>query len=88
MLQLVLTHEQFAWLRTISELIVRIDELLEPDEPAPPGDVDVFIARARSLLLAADAGSEFGRKYLDALQRQPDAVFAHKEAGRILSDGG
>src|SRR5687768_4258510 len=66
MLQLVLNHQQFAWLRTISELIVRTDELLELDEPPTPDEVAVFIARARSLLLAADAGSEFGRKYLDA----------------------
>jgi hypothetical protein len=88
MLQLVLSHEQFAWLRTISELIVRTDELLELDEPLTADDVAVFIARTRSLLLGTDAGTEFGRKYLDALQRQPDAVFAHKEASRILSDGG
>ena len=28
LLQLVINHEQFAWLHTISELIVRIDEML------------------------------------------------------------
>ena len=29
MLQLVINHEQFAWLRPVSELIVRIDEMLD-----------------------------------------------------------
>ena len=34
-LQLVLGHEQFAWLRPYSGLIVRIDEWLASDAPAP-----------------------------------------------------
>jgi hypothetical protein len=87
MLQLVLSHEQFAWLRTISGLIVRTGELLELDAFPTADDVAAFIARARSLLRDTDAGTEFGRKYRDALQRQPDAVLAHKDANRILSDG-
>ncbi|HEX8747210.1 MAG TPA: hypothetical protein VF717_08415, partial [Pyrinomonadaceae bacterium] len=33
LLQLVLNDEQFAWLRFFSELIVRIDEMLDADEP-------------------------------------------------------
>src|SRR4030088_390798 len=32
LLQLVISHEQFAWLHTISELIVRIDEMPSPKE--------------------------------------------------------
>ena len=34
-LQLVLSHEQFAWLRPYSGLIVRIDEWIASDAPAP-----------------------------------------------------
>ena len=31
LLQLVLNHEQFAWLRIISTLVVQIDEVLDAD---------------------------------------------------------
>ncbi|HEY9619769.1 MAG TPA: hypothetical protein V6C78_05340, partial [Crinalium sp.] len=33
LLQLVINHDQFAWLHRLSELIVQIDELLHADEP-------------------------------------------------------
>lgn len=32
LLQLVISHEQFAWLHRLSELIIQIDELLHADE--------------------------------------------------------
>jgi len=38
LLQLVLNHEQFAWLRIISALVVQIDEMLDADEPAGAAD--------------------------------------------------
>ena len=33
LLQLVINHEQFAWLHAFSELIVRINEMLDGEEP-------------------------------------------------------
>src|ERR1044072_91845 len=50
LLQLVLNDEQFAWLRYISELIVRIDELLDTDEPVAAEDAESLIAQGRALL--------------------------------------
>jgi hypothetical protein len=40
LLQLVINHEQFAWLHRLSELIVQIDELLHADEPVTTDDRD------------------------------------------------
>ena len=34
LLQLVINHAQFGWLRMISALVVEIDEILNGDEPA------------------------------------------------------
>ena len=88
LLQLVINHEQFAWLHAISELIVRMDELLDADEPATTDDAESLLAEARELLKPSETGSEFGRRYYAALQREPDAVLAHREATTALSDGG
>jgi hypothetical protein len=87
LLQLVISHEQFAWLHAISETIVRIDELLESDEPTAADDARQLIAQARALV-PSEEGDEFARKYHSALQRQPDAVLAHREVTRLLSADG
>lgn len=84
LLQLVINHEQFAWLRYISELIVRIDEMLYADEPVTAYEAESLLAQARSLLKPAEEGNDFERRYFAALQREPDAVLAHSEAAKIL----
>jgi hypothetical protein len=85
MLQLVISNPQFAWLRRISELIVQIDELLESDHATASASAADLMRQMRLLLAPGDATDEFARKYQDALQRQPDAVLAHKEVTAILS---
>jgi hypothetical protein len=85
MLQLVISNPQFAWLRRISELIVQIDELLESDHATASAGAADLMRQMRLLLAPGDATDEFARKYQDALQRQPDAVLAHKEVTAILS---
>jgi hypothetical protein len=87
MLQLVINHEQFAWLRPVSELIVRIDEMLDADEPATEDDADALLAQARALLKPSESGGGFGQKYFAAIQRSPDVVLAHREVTRLLSAG-
>src|SRR5713101_8591290 len=49
LLQLVLNHAQFAWLRQISALVVQIDEMLAAEEPATESDVDNLLDQARLL---------------------------------------
>jgi hypothetical protein len=78
LLQLVINHEQFAWLHTISELIVRIDEMLDPKEPSTAEDATALLSYARELLTPAEAGTEFQRRYYAALQSEPNALIAHR----------
>lgn len=87
LLQLVINDEQFAWLRPVSELIVRIDETLDADEPATDADARALLAQAQALLKPAEAGGGFGQKYFAAIQRSPDVVLAHREVTRLLSAG-
>ena len=53
-LQLVLGHEQFAWLRPFSGLIVRIDEWLASDSP-PADEGEALWAEADRLTRVGEA---------------------------------
>jgi hypothetical protein len=86
LLQLVISHEQFAWLHAISELVVEIDEMFDADEPVTSEAVANVMANVRSLLTPAETGNEFERKYFAALQREPDVVLAHREARAFLKE--
>lgn len=85
LLQLVIEHEQFAWLHRISELVVQIDEMLVADEPVSLDDVKNLIADARTLITPSEVGNGFARKYYAALQREPDVVLAHAEVSELLA---
>ena len=87
LLQLVLNHAQFAWLRIISTLVVQIDEMLDADEPASAADMISLISSARQLLTASD-NKEFSDKYQAALQQEPDVVMAHSALMKLLRPKG
>ena len=83
MLQLAFQDPQFAWLRSMSELIVRIDELLDTEE-AGDGDAASLLATARALLTTSDQSTTFSREYEAALQRDPHIVVLHGRVVRAL----
>jgi hypothetical protein len=79
LLQVMVSDPQFAWLRPVSELIVRIDELLDRDRAGEPGgDVAAIVRDTRAIVQPPGAGHPYARRYHDALQAHPDAVFAHR----------
>lgn len=86
LLQLVIEDEHFAWLRRISELIVRIDEFLEGETPLPASGARTLIDYTRDLLKASSTGTPFQVKYEAALQDH-DVIFAHREVQEILRRG-
>lgn len=83
LLQLVINHEQFAWLRMVSALVVQIDELVDADEPASPADVINLTKGARQLFTESE-DEEFQRKYQSALQQEPEVVMAHAALMKLL----
>lgn len=85
LLQLVIDHEQFAWLHRLSELVVQIDEMLQADEPVSLEDVESLIAYTSTLLTPSETGDAFARKYYNALQSEPGAVMAHAEVSEVLA---
>ncbi len=84
LLQLVINDPWFAWLHSLSELVVRIDETIEADSPATDADAAALINEVEKLLTASENGEGFHRRYYDALQRQPAVVLAHADVRRVI----
>ena len=79
-LQLVLNDEQFAWLRTMSGLIVQIDEAFDQKDPRMDEETALLLgAQMRSLLRTNKAETDFSIKYERALQQSQTAAAQHQE---------
>ena len=85
LLQLASSHDQFAWLHRLSELIVQIDELIHSDEPITSEAIAALIADVQILLTPDEVGNDFAVKYDMALQRNPDVVLAHADVDTLLA---
>ena len=87
-LQLVMHDPWFAWLHSLSELVVQIDEMLDAKEPLKESEAVAVIDQTRVLLTPSEAGSGFQKKYFSSLQQSPDVVLAHAEAVKHLATVG
>jgi len=83
-LKLVTDDPWFGWLRPVTQLVAAVDEALEAKEPLTTAGVDGLLARARMLLVPTEDGEGFSRHYDEALQRDPDVVFAHATVAKLL----
>ena len=84
LLQLVINDPWFAWLHPLSELVVRIDETLQPDAHATDADGALLLEQIERLLSPAQSVKPFAERYYEALQRQPAVIMAHADVRRIL----
>ena len=82
-LQLAIGDPQFAWLRSISEMVVQIDQLLVSDEPGAEVDADKVMEQAKKLLRPDENGNDFQRRYHRALQDSPEVVMVHAQWKRL-----
>ncbi len=85
LLQLVLDDPWFTWLHPISQLVVSIDDLLDNELELSPVEVEHFLMEARALIRPSEEGDGFERSYYEALQREPDVIFAHVEVKKLLT---
>jgi hypothetical protein len=84
LLRLLLTHQDFAWLRALSEMLAGIDEALDEAEgELGDADLETFLQRSRALL-RSDRNGPFETKYRDVLQRSPDVIMAHSAVFKLL----
>lgn len=85
LLQLVLNDPWFTWLHPLSQLVIRIDELLDEEMEPTAVEVEHFVAEVRTLIRPSEEGDGFERSYYEALQRAPDVIFAHVEVKKLLT---
>lgn len=85
LLDLLQHNPWFTWLHPISDLLVRIDHLLQDDAfDITDEHVTHLLAEVEQLLHPSVEGDGFERAYYEALQRAPDVVLAHFHVKRLL----
>ena len=83
-LKLLTEDPWFAWFRPVSQLITAMDETLDTKEPMTVAAVDELISRTRTMLVPTEGGEGFSQHYDEALQRDPDVVFAHAAVAKLI----
>src|SRR5687768_1783354 len=84
LLNAFLQDPHFAWLRPMSQLIVRIDEMLEDATPPTASEVQAVMARLTALTSPAQNTEGDGGRYAQALQENPETVVAHRDLVTLL----
>ena len=72
----------------MSQLIVRIDEILSEKTPPMRNDVEAIVSQVKALTSPNEAGTTYERRYDMALQEHPDAVFAHRDLLALVKEKG
>lgn len=85
-LRLVLNHEQFSWLRPISQFIVQIDEVLMSKKPQPIERADELLTVARNLLQETEIGETFQARSKAIAQQDPEMAAMHQKVSELLQD--
>jgi len=86
-LRLVLGHEDFGWLRPISQFIVEIDELLMSKQPQPPERAVELFAAAQALFLTSATAHTIQQR-TDAVARfDPTLPALQAKITDLLEDG-
>jgi len=87
LLTVIFEDPEFAWLRSMSGLIVRIDETLDVRTPQDDSRAEAgtgpLVAQARKLVAPAP-GSPYAQRYHAAIQELPDVVLAHHDLVTLL----
>ncbi len=86
LLQLLMSDSPFSWLRTVSGLVVRIDEMMSPKAGAGEQEGRRLLAYVRDTMMPSETALGFGAKYHDAIQREPDILLAHREVRKLLPE--
>jgi hypothetical protein len=83
-LKLLTEDPWFAWFRPVSQLIAAMDEKLDAKEPLTKAIEDELFSRAKTMLVPTEGGEGFSQHYDEALQRDPDVIFAHAAVAKLI----
>ncbi len=84
-LRLVLSHEQFSWLRPISQFIVQMDEVLMAKQPQPAEKAVRLHDQARHLLQETEIGQAFQQQTAAVASTNPEMATLALRMAELLS---
>jgi len=87
LLDIVLNAPAFEWLRVLSALIARLDELAEADGEDAAAEMRSVIDRLRTLV-RFEGNAGFTVPYREIVDADPDALVAHVRLSRLLAELG
>lgn len=79
LLQLVIHDPWFAWLRPVSQLAARIDELVRSKQPADARRGEALLAEACQLLSPSENGDPFQREYHRVMSESSEVAAMHAQ---------
>jgi len=85
LLDLVLQDASFEWMRVLSALIARLDELAEEDDKDVSAELSGVIGRLRTLV-RFEGNPGFTGPYREIVEAVPDALVAHVKLSRLLAE--
>lgn len=84
-LERLMHDEAYAWLKSMSAIIVGLDEWLE-DDAATADAARAYADELRRLTSPDPAGDHFQRRYGELLQASPAVILAHADLLRALDN--
>lgn len=88
LLGLVLEHPAFAWLRTLSALIARLDEWIEARDEAGEEELRALIDALKSLIETQGKDVGFNKPYWEIANEVPEVLVAHVKLWRLIQPPG
>lgn len=88
LLQLVVQHPEFAWMRALSALIAELDEWTESKHESRDEEIAAVVRALRTLIQPDGANAEFTARYWPLLDAAPEALVAHVRLWRLVAAEG
>lgn len=83
---LVINDPSFAWLRTLSALVISIDEILEEKEEVTDAKVGQIVKYTKGLLTATEGPTPFEKSYVEAIQKDAHIALLHGTLMQTLAE--
>jgi hypothetical protein len=85
LLQLVVQHADFKWIRALSALIAQLDEWSEVEGGLRGEELDAVIRALQTLIQPDGTNAEFTTRYWPLLEMVPEALVAHVKLWRLIA---
>lgn len=85
LLQLVVRHPEFAWIRALSALIAQLDEWAQSDAAAREEEIAATVRALQTLIQPDGTNAEFTTRYWPLLEVVPEALVAHVKLWRLIA---